>query len=582
MIWGRTSLTLVTLLCLFACGTTQVETGGETNWLSCEQDDDCPDGEACSHAKCVTPESEASTSEPSESQFERAKIETSAPTGLDTSGGALRVIEVPTAGGPPRLINTPLGWLALSSRSLGDPRAPSGYENALYRSTNGVDWEALALDELGDDLHLSALAYGNGTYVILGTRLGANSLVLFSSNAETWTEVPQPASGSGLGWGRLVFAGEYFFAMGFATVGASHDGEHWTTATLDLPQPITVAYGNGRYVMTGSGPMAVSDDGLSWTSVELDCQLPGACITDPSGGVIQSIEYDLVFAEGRFRTDQLSSEDGLKWRAEPDVYPVAFVGGHLLGNLRSEPWSVPAWLTSGASSLLRAVRPSRASVTAAGRALNAIGELAYEVELPASVSVGFDDGLNCDSTPCLLLGNRLLLVPPPDASPLPDNVPRDANNVPLLSDECPVSSMLFCDDYEQRRGCICEPTAPQGPDYCADVSHYRCEGQFIGAPNEWKLDEIREAGCDCGGTDPNQPATFGLTCSSDENPCEAPFKCLSIDTQASFGPPGPRRLVCTTACTRDADCPSWEATGFCAGEVSLRCSNGSCQPRQCQ
>jgi hypothetical protein len=48
------------------------------------------------------------------------------------------------------------------------------------------------------------------------------------------------------------------------------------------------------------------------------------------------------------------------------------------------------------------------------------------------------------------------------------------------------------------------------------------------------------------------------------------------------GPPGPEQLHCTAPCENSTDCPSWEATGICAGEVKLTCVNNSCQRRSCQ
>jgi hypothetical protein len=159
-------------------------------------------------------------------------------------------------------------------------------------------------------------------------------------------------------------------------------------------------------------------------------------------------------------------------------------------------------------------------------------------------------------------------------------VPRSAEGAPLLSKECPVSSQLWCDDYEGRSGCVCHPEAPYGPQSCQDVSQYRCAGRFSPRPEEWQLDEVAQAGCSCDALDPNQPASFGRACEADASACTAPLTCLSVDPLPSGGPPS-SRSICTSACRVDADCPSWQATGFCAGAVSLRCSRGSCQPRSC-
>lgn len=510
-------------------------------------------------------------------QFARA-ITTTSQDVPDTTGGAWRVFEVPTLGGTPSLVETPLGFLALSSRSVGDARAPSGYDNVLLLSVNGNLWQSTGVD-VGSDVRLSQIAYGNGRYVMLG-RTGAGGVVFSSPDLHSWTEVAQPVSDSAFNWGRITFAGEYFFAMGFRELGTSRDGQQWTTTTIDNVQPTAVAFGNDRYVLAGSGPMEVSDDGTSWMPVDVDCDLPGACITDPSGNVGQSIQYHVLFAEGRFYSDQISSSDGIEWRAEPERVPARYVGGRFLGELQASPWGLPTWRSSGDVEWLSAVRPDEDSVRESGRALEAIGAL--DGAVPDGVGRGgFYDRLDCTSATCVVVGNRLLLVPPVDAAPLPDWVPRRDDGTPLLEDECPVSSMISCDDYDARAGCTCNPEAPRNPSYCQDVSHYQCEGQFETKPGEWELDEVREGGCDCNGSDPNQPATLGEPCTSGDDTCEAPFECLGIDAPASAGPPAPQPFVCTMECLRDDDCPTWEATGFCAGPVALLCSHRTCQPRAC-
>ncbi|HMI91900.1 MAG TPA: hypothetical protein VK509_11080, partial [Polyangiales bacterium] len=132
--------------------------------------------------------------------------------------------------------------------------------------------------------------------------------------------------------------------------------------------------------------------------------------------------------------------------------------------------------------------------------------------------------------------------------------------------------------------------APRAPAQCDDVSQFTCEGAFTHRADEWDVDDISEGGCSCEGSDPNQPATFGLPCEAipdgaptpDPTRCKAPLKCLPVQPPFSNGgPPSPAPLICTAACVTDSDCPTWQATGFCAGTVTLTCASGSCQPRTC-
>jgi hypothetical protein len=236
------------------------------------------------------------------------------------------------------------------------------------------------------------------------------------------------------------------------------------------------------------------------------------------------------------------------------------------------------WTLDGPAQTLRLLSPYRAAVAGAGPAPLAL--LADDELPPEAIDVPFEDGLTCETDDCVLVGGRLILVPPPGTPPLVDRVPRDAEGAPLLTIACPVSSTVFCTDYAARSGCECHPDAPHDPAYCDDVSQYRCAGQFLTRPAEWQLDEIAQAGCTCDAVDPNQPAGFGSQCAAAVDTCQPPLECLGIDSPASEGPSS-QSFICTSPCSVDADCPSWQATGFCSGQVNLRCSNGSCQPRAC-
>jgi hypothetical protein len=512
-------------------------------------------------------------------QFDAAALSAGEPSGAaDPNGGAWRIIEVPAASNQPEIVHSPLGWLALSRRSLGDPRSPSAWQSVLYRSLDGVHWQSIPLDPGHDDLQLSALAYGAGHYVMLGTRTGAKGVSWSSSDGEHWTEAAQPNDSVNL-WGRMAFAGGYFFGLGFQYLGVSETGESWRSVRVSNVQAEAVAFGNGHYLLVGSGPNQISEDGLRWRESFTQCGLPGACITDPSGRVSQSIQYNALFAEGRFFTDQLSSADGTLWEAMPERFPSSYAGGRFLGKLRLS--TLESWTSDGDVQTLRVSRPARAAVTASGRALTSIGVLDREAPLPDSVSVEFEDGLDCETATCLVVDHRLLLVPPPGTPALTDRVPRGADGSALLSAECPVSSMIFCADYAARTGCECRPDAPSAPAACNDVSQYQCAGAFTPQGDEWRVDEVAQAGCSCDAVDPNQPPSFGLRCSEGGSECAAPLACLPIDSLPSFGPPPEQRRACTSACNTDADCPTWQATGFCTGAVQLRCSQRSCQPRSC-
>jgi hypothetical protein len=511
-------------------------------------------------------------------QFDAAVVtDPEAVASADTSGGAWRVIEVPGATNLPSIVRTPSGWLALSSRFLGDGKAPSGIESVLYRSGDGVHWQSSSpLEPASNYLQMRALAYGAGRYVMVGVRRSAG-IIWTSSDGESWSETSQSLNDP-YAWSSVIFVKDRFFTFGFLQLGMSETGESWAALPTHLVQGGAGAYGNGRYLLLGNGPMQISEDGSAWQEHSLDCNLPGACITNPSGGVAQHVHYSAIFGEGRFFTEELSSVDGVIWEAQPGLFPAAYIGGRFLGS-SSLSAGLAAWTLGGPVQTLRTVRPSRAAETAAGREW--VGVLDREAPLPETVDVPFEDGLTCENADCVLVDGTLFLVPPPGTPPLVDRVPRNASGAPLLTRDCPVSSMLFCDDYAARSGCTCNTGAPRGPEHCDDVSQYRCAGQFVARPGEWPLDEVAEAGCSCDAIDPNEPPGFGRTCTAGDDTCQAPLECLAIDLEP-LPWPSPQPFICTSRCTVDADCPSWVASGFCSGPVSLRCSGGTCQPRSCK
>lgn len=497
----------------------------------------------------------------------------------DLSGGALRVIEVPAAANQPRLAVTPRGLLALSQRFM-DGKALSGGETALYRAVDGVHWSRVPLEGQNNSLVAKGLTYGAGRFVVVGFRLSQSGTVILTSQDLThWEEVAVELDASQR-WGEVVFAGGRFFAFGALQLGVSEDGRSWRQVPTTIVQPFGLVFGNGRYVLVGSGGIQSSADGLSWEPSAVDCEVPEVCVTAPDG-TQAPILFDVSFDGARFRAGPLESSDGRTWRVAMGRPLGELVGGYYFraesattleaSTLDAGPWPVAA------------VRPTPASVTLAGRADTSIGLLDRDAPLPDEIAVTFEDGLSCADAACIVINQRLYLVPPPGTAPLPDRVPRDAEGEALLTDECPVSTMLSCDDYAARQGCVCDPDAPREPRSCEDVGQFACVGEFEPRPLEWDVVEVGPAGCNCDHRDPDAPASFGLLCERDSSRCKAPLACLQVRSleTSCCGPPSPPPHICTTTCRTDEDCPSWVGTGFCKGPVVLRCQDGVCQQRRC-
>jgi len=81
-----------------------------------------------------------------------------------------------------------------------------------------------------------------------------------------------------------------------------------------------------------------------------------------------------------------------------------------------------------------------------------------------------------------------------------------------------------------------------------------------------------------GAADTNRPPSFGMECGgADGGMCEPPFSCM-VNSSTQFD----GAMQCTFSCDTDDDCPSWQATGHCAGPAQSRCEASVCQPRLCK
>lgn len=345
----------------------------------------------------------------------------SLPEGALNAGSSWQELGVPGAGSRPALAIAPTGFYALSQRSLGDSKAPSAWESHLYRSTDGIRWQRVSVSGANTDLWLRGVAYGGGNYVLAGMRFGEGDGVVFhSTDGEHWDELPV-TTGAPSGLSAVVFAGTRFFALStFRAVLSSTDGVAWTTTDLSTTvTPLDVAFGDGQYVLVGSGDVQRSNDGLQWLPIQLDCAIPSACITDPDGNVGQGVHPRAVFSAGAFFIDEASSTDGEVWRPLPGHYPQAGVDGYVLGRTATE--HLASWRPSEAPRPLAAVRYLEA-VSAEDAPTRMLwngsvdpgefdgGNFPNDSSLPEALEFPLPDGRDCTVDSCIIVGDRLYLI----------------------------------------------------------------------------------------------------------------------------------------------------------------------------
>jgi len=329
---------------------------------------------------------------------------------------------VPGASNRPALAATPSGYFALSRRQLGDAKAPSGWESHLYRSTDGIRWQRVEVSADNGNLWLRGVAYGAGRYVLAGMRFGGGDGVIFhSTDAEHWQEIAV-ATGAPSGLSGVVFVGSRFFALStFRTLLSSADGVAWSSVDLGTTvMPLDVTFGNGQYLVVGSGDVQRSSDGLRWLPAPLDCAMPGACITDPSGNVGQGLHNRAVFAAGVFFIDQAASLDGQTWQSLPGRYPLATAAGRVLGSTATDELAI--WAPNEAPHALASVRyidtlagGDRATYMRWNGAVQP-SELAAEnfpsdLPLPERLEFPLPSGGDCTTASCVIVGERLYLIP---------------------------------------------------------------------------------------------------------------------------------------------------------------------------
>lgn len=147
-------------------------------------------------------------------------------------------------------------WIAVDNMFYTD----DGF--GIWKSTdNGASWNVEFLS--GGYAQPTAMAYGNGTYVIVGY----GGLVLTSQDGTNWTNRTFTTGQAMMG---ITYANNEFVAItndGHSLV--STDGINWTSYPMDYSYMNGVSYGGGIFLAYGalSGAVAeVSTDGKTWTS----------------------------------------------------------------------------------------------------------------------------------------------------------------------------------------------------------------------------------------------------------------------------------------------------------------------------
>jgi hypothetical protein len=303
----------------------------------------------------------------------------------------------------------PGGWIAVSTRDQDGSKNPPAPDSVAYFSKDGTHWHAILTP--GDyPLQGASVAYGGGRYVITGSRAkitgsGAETVVLDSTDGETWHEQSLDGPTFAFYNGPVTYAGDRFFYVSGKFWG-SLNGDHWAALPHDYPFAMLeqIAYGNGVYLGVGVQTQ-LSSDGAEWHAVPLDCALPIDCYADPEGNVEPEPLRGVFFAEGRFYAQQwtsvpeggLTSSDGESWQFVRGPFPDAYVAGRFARFFGAQP---AVWLPG--DNTPRSIEVSSGPGPATAQ---------FATPPPTDVDLSWSDDVDCTNARCLIIHSRLFLVP---------------------------------------------------------------------------------------------------------------------------------------------------------------------------
>ena len=223
--------------------------------------------------------------------------------------------------------------------------------------------------------NLQALAYGNGVYVAVG---GASGTATCGSSSDALTWISRSITGlsagyySAITWGAGGSASGTFVAVnnGGIVTSWSNNGVTWTQGG-NLPSGFTsavsIAYGNGRYVVLGSdGKVAYSYNNAGTQSVQGWYASP-TCSGTTTSILSSSLTWTaLTYAQGVFiaiaqgTATAATSPDGINWTVRTSGMPSS-------SNWASITFGTVSSTTLGSQPLFVAISATSGSVAASVR-----------------------------------------------------------------------------------------------------------------------------------------------------------------------------------------------------------------------
>jgi hypothetical protein len=136
--------------------------------------------------------------------------------------------------------------------------------NKVATSSDGITWTGRGTSQTTGGF--KGLAFGAGLFVAVSDTSPGE--ILTSTGGVTWTGRTNPITGACV-MVRFI-NGEFWMSSNSNKLAKSSDGITWTEVTnpLGANQVWSIAYGNGRHVISGTaGLLSISDNGgVNWTA----------------------------------------------------------------------------------------------------------------------------------------------------------------------------------------------------------------------------------------------------------------------------------------------------------------------------
>jgi hypothetical protein len=174
-------------------------------------------------------------------------------------------------------------------------------------STNGIDWVQRFEEGIDKGYMFSGAAYGNGTFLIAGTRfinlgttaLGTN-IVLLSIDGVVWEPRSIPIS-YGINPNGIAFGSGLFCLSSEGAAVTTPDGILWHVSNSGSAN--SVSFGEGRFVICGNG-RAYSEDGTNWLGGDVAYYTAHSVAAGRGGFVAVAAEPADAYQ---------TSDDGVNW-----------------------------------------------------------------------------------------------------------------------------------------------------------------------------------------------------------------------------------------------------------------------------